>query len=102
MGDNESPNSSSTILGRPFLKIANKIDVCNGTFSMEFDGEVIKFNIYDAIQYHSDVLAVGFIDVIEPWFEITNLDLLDLGLHRNITVNAAKELLEKLIVEKQV
>ena len=39
MGDDDHPSSSSILLGRPFLKIARtKIDVYNGTLSMEFDG----------------------------------------------------------------
>nr|KAJ0185692.1 hypothetical protein LSAT_V11C900456490 [Lactuca sativa] len=46
--DDDSPNSSSILLGRPFLKIAKtKIDVYNGTLSMEFDGEVININIFE-------------------------------------------------------
>ncbi|KAJ0569236.1 putative retrotransposon gag domain, aspartic peptidase domain superfamily [Helianthus annuus] len=47
MEDDDSPHSSSILLGRPFLKTAKtKIDVYSGTLSMEFDGEVINFNIY--------------------------------------------------------
>ncbi|XP_023729289.1 uncharacterized protein LOC111876964 [Lactuca sativa] len=39
MDDYESPNLSSILLGRPFLKTARKkIDVYDGTLSMEFDG----------------------------------------------------------------
>ncbi|KAL0416188.1 UNVERIFIED_CONTAM: Transposon Ty3-G Gag-Pol polyprotein [Sesamum latifolium] len=41
-----SPNSTSILLGRPFLKTARtKIDVHNGTLTMEFDGE--EFSTYD-------------------------------------------------------
>ncbi|KAL0328007.1 UNVERIFIED_CONTAM: hypothetical protein Scaly_2233300 [Sesamum calycinum] len=48
MREDNSPSSTSILLGRPFLKTARtKIDVHNGTLSMEFDGEIIKFNIYD-------------------------------------------------------
>ena len=36
------------LLGRPFLKTAKtKIDVDSGSLTMEFDGEVVDFNIYD-------------------------------------------------------
>ncbi|XP_023730543.2 uncharacterized protein LOC111878271 [Lactuca sativa] len=39
MDDDDSPNLSSILLGRPFLKTARtKIDVYDGTLSMEFDG----------------------------------------------------------------
>ncbi|XP_023741278.1 uncharacterized protein LOC111889365 [Lactuca sativa] len=55
MGDDDQ-TSSSILLGKPFLKTAKtKIDVYNGTLSMEFDGEVINFNIYEAMWYPSDV-----------------------------------------------
>nr|KAJ0204073.1 hypothetical protein LSAT_V11C500279600 [Lactuca sativa] len=48
MGDDDSLSSSSILLGRPFLKTSKtKIDVYNGTLSMEFDGEVINFNVHE-------------------------------------------------------
>ncbi|KAK9143489.1 hypothetical protein Syun_012889 [Stephania yunnanensis] len=56
MKEESFPNASSVLLGRPFLKTAKtKIDVDDGSLTMEFDGEVIKFNIYDAMRYPSDV-----------------------------------------------
>lgn len=67
MGDNDLANSSSILLGRPLLKtVRTKIYVYDGTLSIEFDGEVIKFSIYDAMHYPDYVLALNFIDVIEP------------------------------------
>ncbi|KAL0416379.1 UNVERIFIED_CONTAM: hypothetical protein Slati_3469800 [Sesamum latifolium] len=46
MTEDNSPNSTSVLLGRPFLKTARtKIDVHNGTLTMEFDGE--EFSTYD-------------------------------------------------------
>lgn len=45
MEDDDSPSSSSILLGWPFLKNSKtKIDVYNRTLTMEFDGEVINFN----------------------------------------------------------
>jgi len=42
-------NDVPILLGRLFLKIARtKIDVCTRTLSMEFDGDIIKFDIFDA------------------------------------------------------
>ncbi|KAK9155104.1 hypothetical protein Sjap_002584 [Stephania japonica] len=59
MKDESFPHSSSVLLGRPFLKTARaKIDVHDGSLTMEFDGEVIKFNIYDAMRFPSDVSSV--------------------------------------------
>lgn len=52
MDDDDSPNSSSILLGIPFLKTTRtKFDVYDGILSMEFDGEVINFNIYDGMRY---------------------------------------------------
>ncbi|KAL0289922.1 UNVERIFIED_CONTAM: hypothetical protein Sangu_2595800 [Sesamum angustifolium] len=52
---------------RPFLKTARtKIDVHSGTLSMEFDGEIIKFNIYDSMRYPSDIPTALLVDVVDP------------------------------------
>ena len=32
-----------------------KIDVYNGTLTIEFDGEVVRFNIFEAMRYPSDI-----------------------------------------------
>ena len=46
MEDHNSSNSAPILLGRPFLKTAQtKIDVHNGTLTMEFDGEMIQFKL---------------------------------------------------------
>jgi len=53
------------LLGKPFLKIARtKIDVYEGTLTMGFDGEVIKFNIFDAMRFPADVNYVYALDVV--------------------------------------
>ncbi|XP_062170392.1 uncharacterized protein LOC133876123 [Alnus glutinosa] len=58
-GDQTAP----ILLGRPFLKTSKtKIDVNSGTITMEFDGEIIKFNIYDAMKYPDDDNPVYSID----------------------------------------
>ncbi|XP_052623731.1 uncharacterized protein LOC128129075 [Lactuca sativa] len=67
MGDDDSPSSSSILLGRPFLKnFKTKIDVYNGTLSMEFDGEVINFNVHEAKKVTSDVQSVNLVNLIQP------------------------------------
>ena len=44
------------LVGRPFLKTSRiKIDVHVGTLTMQFDGEIIKFNIFDAMRFVADV-----------------------------------------------
>ncbi|XP_031249191.1 uncharacterized protein LOC116107025 [Pistacia vera] len=67
MEEDDSSNSTLMLLGRPFLKISRtKIDVHDGTLTIEFDGEIIKFNIYDAMRYPNDVSSVFVMDVIDP------------------------------------
>ncbi|KAH9669749.1 DUF4220 domain-containing protein [Citrus sinensis] len=53
--------------GRPFLKTAmTKMDIHKGTLTMEFDGEVIEFNMNDAMKYPSEEHSVFSVDVINP------------------------------------
>ncbi|XP_021715002.1 uncharacterized protein LOC110682970 [Chenopodium quinoa] len=61
MGDRS--DSVPLLLGRPFLKTSKtKIDVHEGNLTMEFDGEMIKFNIFDAMKYPNDISNVSSID----------------------------------------
>ncbi|KAL0404700.1 UNVERIFIED_CONTAM: hypothetical protein Sradi_2110800 [Sesamum radiatum] len=58
MMDN-SPNFTSILLGRPFLKTSKtKIDVDAGILSMEFDNEVVSFSIGDTMQNSHDVHSI--------------------------------------------
>ena len=58
--------STPILLGRPFLKTSKtKIDVHSGTLTMEFDGEIVKFNIYDVMKYPNDDNPIYSIDVID-------------------------------------
>ncbi|XP_074301620.1 uncharacterized protein LOC141633022 [Silene latifolia] len=60
-------HAAPIMLGRPFLKTAStKIDVSNGSLTMESDGQVVKFNIYDSTKYPLDVHSLNFVDIIEP------------------------------------
>ncbi|XP_068344163.1 uncharacterized protein [Pyrus communis] len=65
----EEPNHAPSLpifLGRPFMKTARtKIDVFNGTLTMEFDGEVINFNLSESIKYPFDDHSCFAIDVID-------------------------------------
>ncbi|KAH9648757.1 hypothetical protein KPL70_025723 [Citrus sinensis] len=65
MEDDNSSNSVPILLGRPFLKTAGtKMDVHKGTLTMEFDGEVIEFNMNDTMKYLSEEHSVFSVDVI--------------------------------------
>lgn len=57
------PTALPLILGRPFLRMARiKIDVYDGTLTMEIDGESVKFIIFDAMRYPSDFASCFSID----------------------------------------
>ncbi|XP_027067491.2 uncharacterized protein [Coffea arabica] len=52
MDDESAPNPSPIILRRPFLHTGQtKIDVSKGTLTMEFDGEIVHFNIFNTIKH---------------------------------------------------
>ncbi|XP_026459472.1 uncharacterized protein LOC113360146 [Papaver somniferum] len=56
MSDDNSSSSTPLLLGRPFMRTSRtKIDVFEGTLTMEFDGEVVRFNIFEVMRYPSDV-----------------------------------------------
>ncbi|KAL0415877.1 UNVERIFIED_CONTAM: hypothetical protein Slati_3419600 [Sesamum latifolium] len=58
MGDN-SPNSTSILFGRQFLKTSKtKIDVGAGILSMEFDNEVVSFNNGGVTQNSNDMHSI--------------------------------------------
>ena len=48
-----SPNSSLIILGRLFSNtIQTNIDISKSTLTIEFDGEIVHFNIFNNIKHH--------------------------------------------------
>ncbi|KAM1227677.1 hypothetical protein ACFX2J_006863 [Malus domestica] len=66
MEDSAHSTPLSILLGRPFMKTAHtKIDVFKGTLTMEFDGEIIDFNIFEAIRYPKDDHSCFSIDVFD-------------------------------------
>ncbi|XP_040942298.1 uncharacterized protein [Gossypium hirsutum] len=70
MEEDSTLGSSDLLLGRLFLSTAStKIDVRSGTLTMEFDGEIVKFNVYDAISHPSEILSVNRIDIIDSLVE---------------------------------
>ncbi|KAL7585160.1 uncharacterized protein LOC111878620 [Lactuca sativa] len=107
MGDDDSPSSSSILLGRPFLKNSKtKIDVYNGTLSMEFDGEVINFNVHEAKKTPFDVQSVNFVNLIHPstkkGLNLSNNEFLELVLSRKLDRDKAKELAKKFDMDNDV
>ncbi|KAM1569473.1 hypothetical protein ACFX10_034592 [Malus domestica] len=62
-----------------------KIDVFKGTLIVEFDGEVIDFNISDAMRYPHDGHSCFFIDVIDSWVQEFLDDLNEDALEKTLT-----------------
>ncbi|KAM2686683.1 hypothetical protein EV2_009545 [Malus domestica] len=82
MDESDHASSLPILLGRPFMKTARtKIDVYSGTLSMEFDGEVVNFNLSDSIKYPSEDHSCFSIDIIDSlaqgYLEDLNDDALD-------------------------
>ena len=61
------------------MKMARtKIDVYNGTLKMEFDWEIVCFNIFEAMRYPSDLNACFAIDTLDTLAQqILDLDCED-------------------------
>lgn len=60
-------NFTPILLGRPFLNTSKtKIDVCEGTLTMEFDGVIIQLNIFDAMKYLNESDSLCVLSIIEP------------------------------------
>ncbi|XP_073120604.1 uncharacterized protein [Henckelia pumila] len=56
--------NSPILLGRSFLKTSKSIiDVNNDTLTMEFDGEIVKFHIFDTLKIPSCESVVNHTDV---------------------------------------
>ncbi|XP_031097052.1 uncharacterized protein LOC116001306 [Ipomoea triloba] len=62
MEEDNPPNSSLILLGRPFLKTTkSKIDVHDGILTMEFDGDIVKFDIFNTTMKHLNGMSSVFI-----------------------------------------
>ncbi|KAM1181423.1 hypothetical protein ACFX19_000025 [Malus domestica] len=75
----DSPNVTPLpiLLRRPFMKTARtKIDVFKGTLTMEFDGEIINFNISEAMKFPKDDHSCFSIDVLDELVQ-DYLDMLE-------------------------
>ncbi|KAM1833138.1 hypothetical protein ACFX13_022990 [Malus domestica] len=86
MDESDHAPSLPILLGRPFMKTARtKIDVYSGTLSMEFDGEIVNFNLSDSIKYPSEDHSCFSIDIIDSLAQGYLEDLNDDALEKVIT-----------------
>ncbi|CAN6712727.1 unnamed protein product [Malus baccata var. baccata] len=91
MDESDHAPSLPILLGRPFMKTARtKIDVYSGTLSMEFDGEVVNFNLSDSIKYPSEDHSYFSIDIVgslaQGYLEDLNDDALEKVITRGVDV----------------
>ncbi|CAN6687754.1 unnamed protein product [Malus baccata var. baccata] len=89
MDESDHAPSLPILLGRPFMKTARtKIDVYSETLSMEFDGEVVNFNLSDSNKYPSEDHSCFSIDIIDSlaqgYFEDLNDDALEKVITRGM------------------
>ncbi|KAM1493813.1 hypothetical protein ACFX10_025542 [Malus domestica] len=89
MEDSAHSTPLSFLLGRPFMKTARtKIDVLKGTLTMEFDGEIIDFNISETIRYPKDDHSCFSIDVFDSlahdYLDSLNKDALETTIAQGI------------------
>ncbi|KAK5835225.1 hypothetical protein PVK06_010912 [Gossypium arboreum] len=104
MENDNSTNSSDILLGRPFLSIATaKIDVRSGTLTMEFDGEIVKFNVYKAMGHPNSLLNISSIDILDcltqSYSEYHDFDELETVLFRNINMEVLHHLEKFAVIE---
>ncbi|CAM8884620.1 unnamed protein product [Rhodiola kirilowii] len=71
--ENDGPTDHAPILlGRPFLKIAKmKIDCGSGMLSIEVEGEVFSFDIFQAIKHPMDFEEVHALDALDDLVQET-------------------------------
>ncbi|CAN6569165.1 unnamed protein product [Malus baccata var. baccata] len=91
MAESDHSPTLPILLGQPFMKTARtKIDVFNETLTIEFDGEVINFNLSDSIKYPSEDYSCFSIDVFaslaKDHFEQLNDDALELVIARGMNI----------------
>ncbi|XP_070664542.1 uncharacterized protein [Malus domestica] len=86
MEDSAHSSSLPILLGRLFMKTAcTKIDVFKGMLSMEFNGEVIDFDLSETIKYPSDDHLCFSIDIIDSLAQEYLEDLTEDALEKAIT-----------------
>ena len=66
----ETDSKAPILLGRPFISTSEtKLDVKNGSLTMEFDGKVVRFNVFDVMTFPKNVQKVCAMDLKEPIIE---------------------------------
>ncbi|RDX87868.1 hypothetical protein CR513_30613, partial [Mucuna pruriens] len=88
MEDKTSGKGSSLIMRRPFLMIARtKINVHDGTLSIEFGDTLVQFNIFEAMKHPTEDHSLFGIDLIDELVE----EYFQLDSHSEDTDNFAEK-----------
>ena len=70
MEDSHAVGPTQLLFGYPFLKTANtKIDMTDGSLTMEFDGDIIKFNAFDKFKNPNDNQSLSFIEMVNVFVQ---------------------------------
>ena len=107
MEEGHSSKSVPILLGRPFVKTARtKIDVAEGTLTMEFDGEKIHFDIYAAMKYPSNIDCIYTIDIVDSLTQqVSDLieeDKLKLAITKSFDPKELDNLEEKFVIQEEL
>ncbi|CAN6711676.1 unnamed protein product [Malus baccata var. baccata] len=91
MEDSSHSSPLPILLGRPFMKMARtKIDVFIGILTMEFDGDIINFNISETIRHPLEDHSCFSIDIIDSlvqaYFDNLNEDAPETTIVQGIIV----------------
>ncbi|KAM1006077.1 hypothetical protein ACFX2A_002871 [Malus domestica] len=91
MEDSSHAPSLPILLGRPFMKTARtKIDVFMGTLTIEFDGDIIRFNLSETIKYPIEDHSCFAIDIVDSLAQVhldrMNDDALEIALVHGIGI----------------
>ncbi|XP_048443372.1 uncharacterized protein LOC125478796, partial [Pyrus x bretschneideri] len=74
MEDSSHALSLPILLGRPFMKTARtKIDVYTGTLTMEFDGDIIHFNLSETIKHPIEDHSCFAINIVDSVYSVNFL-----------------------------
>ena len=90
--ENDRLNTCSKILlGRPFLSTASaEIEVRSSLLTMQFDGEIVQFDVYKAIEQSNCITNVSSVNIFEPPMdEYAKHDFSD-KLYRNLNFETVK------------
>lgn len=68
MDENVAPSCATILFGRPFMKtIKTEINIDQSILLIEFDGDIVEFNIYHAMKFLKKYLYLCYIDTIESF-----------------------------------